>query len=380
MKKVLCLLTALCLIFLVGCSEYVTSNNVSTDNPITNESVSKFESNDDMLAYTIDYNDAKSFENALNNGSNVNGRIVKFYVSEYVPDSALGINCHAGEHLNFIFKNELNIEKGDTIIVRVTEEPSKIFLIGSWEIHCDFLGIYETEQIESDNETEFSSADENKGSETTGIILTLSEDDFKGMNYKDAEKCFREMGFTKFEYKTVGTDNKSFENTICYVEIVEFILGDSSFEKGDRFDFDSTIVVYTYKYEEPKTQKSASYSTNDYETAKNGNTGIFSYKSSDAYDVYWIIDFDSGYAYMFTDGNGDTTCDKVRITSGSLNDRVTVTWNIDGERTDWYLHFKYKNTPATLVTNDHYGVAMEFETTNLDNALSILGTKTIMEF
>ena len=119
MKRLLVLFMAMVLIFsLVACGEE--------------------EQKDGM--YAIDYNDAVSFENALNDGTKVKGKIVQFYVEEYVPNSILGINCHAGEHLNFLFNNELDVETGDTIVVEVTEEPSKVFLLGSWKVPCEFLG------------------------------------------------------------------------------------------------------------------------------------------------------------------------------------------------------------------------------------------------
>ena len=127
------------------------------------------------------------------------------------------------------------------------------------------------------------------------------------------------------------------------------------------------------------TNDSVNYSTNDYETAKKGQSGVYSYKSKEGdYDVYWIISFDEGYVYYFTEGNDNDTCDKVKITSGNLNDRVTITWDMDGEKTDWYMHFKYKNAPATMIVNDHLGLDTEFWTTDLDDALRIRSTKDIV--
>lgn len=123
------------------------------------------------------------------------------------------------------------------------------------------------------------------------------------------------------------------------------------------------------------------YSTNDYETAKKGNTGVFSYSNKgNSYDVYWIINFDEGYVDYFTDGNGESTCDRVKIESGDLNDKMTVTWNIDGDKESWYLHFKYKEHPETLIVNDHTGTSIKFSTTDLDEAISIRDTKTIKEY
>lgn len=216
---------------------------------------------------------------------------------------------------------------------------------------------------------------------STEISLTKSEDDFKGMNTEDAEKSFLEMGFTKFEYETVDTEEKSNDGTICYIEITEFLIGDSDFAKGDKFSSDSTVTFYSYEYEEPEKSSPVFYSTNDYETAKKGNTGVFSYKNkSGSYDIYWIINFDEGYVYWFTEGNGESTCDKVKIVSGDLNDKITVTWHDGGDEWSWYLHFKYVNHPETLVVNDHNGFATEFTTIDLDDALSIRSTKTIKNY
>lgn len=320
--------------------------------------------------YALDYEDAASFEKALNDGVKVNGKIVQFEVLEYKPDSALGINCWAGEHLNFISEEELDVGTGNIIVGQVTKEPTKS--LGSWTIHYEVLSIG-GEKVEK--------PDDSQSGDTSEITLTMGEDDFKGMNYQEAEKIFREMGFTKFEYRDVDTETESAADTICYIEITEWFIGDSDFVKGDKFDSDSTVTFFSYKYEAPATPSPVFYSTNDYETAKKGNSGVFSYKNkSGSYDVYWIIDFDEGYVYWFTEGNGESTCDKVKIVSGTLNDKITVTWHDGGDQWSWHLHFKYVNSPVTLIVNDHNGFATEFTTTDLDDALAIRGTKTIKEY
>lgn len=322
--------------------------------------------------YKIDYANTQSFEKALNDGVKVKGKIVQFDVVEYKPDSALGINCWSGEHLNFISEEKLDIGKGSIIVGRITEEPSKT--LGSWKIPYDVLSIG-GEKVESDT-TELSDTEE-----PSEITMTMREDDFKGMNYKEAEKIFRKMGFTSFEYRTVDTETESAADTICYVEITEWFIGDSDFVKGDKFDINSTVTFFSYKYEAPATPSPVFYSTNDYETAKKGNTGVFSYKNkSGSYDIYWIINFDEGYVYWFTEGNGESTCDKVKIVSGDLNDKITVTWHDDDDQWSWYLHFKYVNHPEKLVVNDHNGFATELTTTDLDDALELRNTKKIKEY
>ena len=325
--------------------------------------------------YTLDYTDADSFEKALNDGVKVNGKIVQFEVLEYKPDSALGINCWAGEHLNFISEEELDVGTGNVIVGRVTKEPTKS--LGSWTIHYEVLSIG-GERVEKPDDSQ---GGETLESTTSEIALTMGEDEFKGMNYQEAEKVFREMGFTKFEYETVETENESSHDIICYIEITEWFLGNSDFVKGDKFDADSTITFYSYKYEAPAAPSPVFYSTNDYETAKNGNSGVFSYRErGGSYDIYWIIDFDEGYVYYFTDGNGESFCDRLKIESGTLNDKITITYHDGGDTWSYKLHFKYVNHPETLIMVDQNGFDWEYSTTDLDDALGIRDTKTIKDY
>ncbi|MBF0015322.1 hypothetical protein HAX42_14010 [Enterococcus casseliflavus] len=63
----------------------------------------------------------KEAETALNNGEDINGKTVEITVDEYVPDGALGYTIQTGEHLNFVSSDNPNVEKGDTIIVKVVK-------------------------------------------------------------------------------------------------------------------------------------------------------------------------------------------------------------------------------------------------------------------
>lgn len=213
------------------------------------------------------------------------------------------------------------------------------------------------------------------------IELTMGEDDFKGMSYQEAEESFRKMGFTEFEYRDVETEIESLANTICYIEITEWLFGDSSFVKGDKFDSDSTVSLFTYKYEAPVAPSPVFYSTNDYETAKKGDTGVFAYVDQGAsYDIYWIIDFDEGYVYYFTDGNGESFCDRLKIDSGTLNDKITITYHDGGDTWSYKLHFKYISHPETLIMVDQNGFDWEYSTTDLEDALIIRSTKNIKDY
>ncbi|WP_292144778.1 hypothetical protein [Butyrivibrio sp.] len=82
-------------------------------------------------ATVLDFGDAESFEAALNAGENLEGKTVRFYAAELHPDSAMGYNVWAGEHLNFISARNPDIKAGDTVDVKATEITSSL---GSWFI------------------------------------------------------------------------------------------------------------------------------------------------------------------------------------------------------------------------------------------------------
>jgi hypothetical protein len=118
---------------------------------------------------SIDYVDAASFEKALNDGEKVNGKIVQFDVVAYKPDSALGIDCWSGEHLNFISEYELDVNVGDIIVGYVTQEASKS--LGSWKIPYEVLEI-----LSGSAASESVDADENDATENDSQVAEDAED------------------------------------------------------------------------------------------------------------------------------------------------------------------------------------------------------------
>lgn len=70
-----------------------------------------------------DYTTAE-FEEALNNGENVEGKKVKVEVVEMEPNSAFGYNMKAGEYLNFVSAVNPKTEAGDVKVVTVDRVAS----------------------------------------------------------------------------------------------------------------------------------------------------------------------------------------------------------------------------------------------------------------
>ncbi|MBQ8922465.1 MAG: hypothetical protein IJ060_09970 [Oscillospiraceae bacterium] len=82
---------------------------------------------------SIVFQDAESFEAALNRGEELVGATVTFVVNEVHPDSYYGYDLWAGEHLNFIFSEDQNVQTGDSVTVEVITVNNSA--TGSWIIN-----------------------------------------------------------------------------------------------------------------------------------------------------------------------------------------------------------------------------------------------------
>ena len=142
------------------------------------------------------------------------------------------------------------------------------------------------------------------------------------------------------------------------------------------------VVPAAPKKETQKTsEKSVSYSTNSSSTVKEGNRGVYSYKSrGGSYEIYYIIDFDEGYVYRFIDGNGEGSCDRVKIVQGDLNSTVIITYHDGGDTWSNGLHFKFARQPDHLIVEDQDGYEDDYYSTDLENAISIRDSKKIVDY
>lgn len=79
----------------------------------------------------IDYGDAESFEAALNEGENLENKVVRFIAGDIRPNSTFGYNVWAGEHLNFVSSRNPDIRTGNIVTVRISTIEN---FLGSWII------------------------------------------------------------------------------------------------------------------------------------------------------------------------------------------------------------------------------------------------------
>lgn len=116
-------------ISLFGCGSDKQTEEIGTSSAETQQS-------EDISAeeVVIDYGDAESFEAALNEGKNLENKVVRFVAGEFHPDSKLGYNVWAGEHLNFVSSRNPDLQEGDIVTVRTTTIEN---VIGSWVINYE---------------------------------------------------------------------------------------------------------------------------------------------------------------------------------------------------------------------------------------------------
>lgn len=235
------------------------------------------------------------------------------------------------------------------------------------------------------------------------VAIPASASSYKYDDYHNVEEELTSAGFTNIsteilydivfgwtsegEVKSVSIDgHTNFEQGEIFKKNAPIIItyhmkeDDDPAKQGDESSETSTAVPSEMPANTVKTD-AVSYSTNDQDTAKKGDSGVFSYKSrGGTYDIYYIIDFDEGYVYYFCDGNGDTTCDRLKMDSGDLNDVLIITYHDGSDVWSYGLHFKWENQPDHLIMQDNDGFEYDFYTTNLSDALSLRKSKTIVDY
>lgn len=236
------------------------------------------------------------------------------------------------------------------------------------------------------------------------VRIDFSKYDFMVENYEDVTYRLSNLGFTninyRIQYDIIWGITK--EGEVAYVSIA----GTTDYHSGDIFKKDDPVVItYHMKTDkdpnretvaetnantekervsettaEPTKPKSVFYSTNTEDTVKNGNSGVYAYKSKGGdCEEYWIIDFDEGYLYCFENKSDDSSCSRFKIDSGDLNSHVSFTYHFPNENCEMAAHFKWAKQPDHLVIYVSDELQYDYYYTNLSNALEIRNRKTIKD-
>lgn len=119
-------------------------SNIEKTEPVETELKTEEQTEDTLSQITssLDFSDEVIFEETLNNNrDNFNsedfeGKTVKVFVREYLPDARIGCNIHSGEHLNFISSYDVQVEDGSYIIAKITKVQS---IADRWLIYYDMV-------------------------------------------------------------------------------------------------------------------------------------------------------------------------------------------------------------------------------------------------
>lgn len=141
----------------------------------------------------------------------------------------------------------------------------------------------------------------------------------------------------------------------------------------------TTTKKETTKSTTSKEEATVYYSTNNRETVKQGNSGVYAYSGDINPNLYYIIDFDKGFVYRFTDDETNT-CERIKIDSGNLNDVLIFTYHDGNSKWSNGLHFRWKNQPNHLILQDEDGFEWDFSPTNLNSAIKIRDQKKMIDY
>ncbi len=184
---------------------------------------------DDSLEGTITHGDTETFELTLTKGT---------YTLKFVSDEDDELDGEV----------ELNIQKDESLKYKISCSSSGVDVETIMGTNGSGENVTEPEQGDDPDETK-----PPEETDTPSITVTMSEDDFIGMLYTDAEAKLREMGFTVFEYETLETEdiNKP-DDTIGAVEIKTWAFGKGDFAVGDTYESDAIVVLWYYICDEPE--------------------------------------------------------------------------------------------------------------------------------
>ena len=200
---------------------------------------------------TIDYDSAESFESALNDGADTTNKIVTFEVKEIAPDSAVGFNVQAGEHLNFKSKDAKEISNNEQVTVLVTNAKSKI---GSWFIDYELIGTKEI--VAAEEESSIQTPMENStvnDSEDVSTFSIKNYDDYS--NLSDTERVdalIEENQLNKNSSSQIVDDRESAKET------------DDPKSKTTDKSSDSSIAVAPSPEQTPTTPSNSSIGNADH--------------------------------------------------------------------------------------------------------------------
>lgn len=212
---VMCLSLTLC-----GCGSKEQTEDAGTSSAEAQQS-------EDVSAeeVMIDYGDAESFEAALNEGKNLEGKVVRFIAGEFHPQSKLGYNVWAGEHLNFVSSRNPDIQEGDTVTVKTTTIEN---MAGSWVINYEKVenAVVGEDTITYSKPKETTAATTTAKPKTTTTATTTAEEEKTEAETSAPNEPAEEKAENTYEHNEYYdiVETSSFQNSIGTTIVIHKVL------------------------------------------------------------------------------------------------------------------------------------------------------------
>ena len=212
---VMCLSLTLC-----GCGSNEQTEDAGTSSEETQQS-------EDVSAeeVMIEYGDAESFEAALNEGKNLEGKVVRFIAGEFHPDSKLGYNVWAGEHLNFVSSRNPDIQEGDTVTVRTITVEN---MMGSWVINYEKVdnAVVGEDTITYSKPKETTAATTTAKPKTTTTATTTAKEETTEAETSAPDKPAENKAENTYEHNEYYdiVETSSFQNSIGTTIVIHKVL------------------------------------------------------------------------------------------------------------------------------------------------------------
>ena len=212
---IMCLSLTLC-----GCGSNEQTEDAGTSSAETQQS-------EDVSAeeVMIDYGDAESFEAALNEGKNLEGKVVRFIAGEFHPQSKLGYNVWAGEHLNFVSSRNPDIQEGDTVTVKTTTIEN---MAGSWVINYEKVenAVVGEDTITYSKPKETTAATTTAKPKTTTTATTTAEEEKTEAETSAPNEPAEEKAENTYEHNEYYdiVETSSFQNSIGTTIVIHKVL------------------------------------------------------------------------------------------------------------------------------------------------------------
>lgn len=212
---VMCLSLTLC-----GCGSKEQTEDAGTSSAETQQS-------EDVSAeeVMIDYGDAESFEAALNEGKNLEGKVVRFIAGEFHPDSKLGYNVWAGEHLNFVSSRNPDIQEGDTVTVKTTTIEN---MAGSWVINYEKVenAVITDDTVTYSKPKETTAATTTAKPKTTTTATTTAKEETTEAETSAPDEPAEEKAENTYEHNEYYdiVETSSFQNSIGTTIVIHKVL------------------------------------------------------------------------------------------------------------------------------------------------------------